>query len=105
MINYENYIYNQECVFNKQNPKNRLEKQLGDLGEQLIMTLLGRIAGYGVAYVDHECADLIATDLNNKNERYAISVKSAQIGPAENETKVFKYNDQKNCVYLQEISG
>lgn len=104
MINYENYIYNQECVFNKQDRKERLEIQLGDFGEQLVMTLLGRVAGYSVAYVDHEGADLIATDPNNKDKRYAISVKSAQIGPTENETKVFRYRDQRKlCVFAKDF--
>ena len=103
MYNYDNYIYDENCVFDKQNKKNRLEKQLGDFGEQLVMTLLGRIAQYSVAYVDHEGADLIATDPDSKN-RYAISVKSAQIGPNENETKVFKIKDQeKLCVFARDF--
>lgn len=104
MINYDEYVYNQECVFDKQSRKDRLEKQLGDFGEQLVMTLLGRIAGYSVAYVDHEGADLIATEPDNKEKRYAISVKSAQIGPNENETKVFKKQDQeKLCVFARDF--
>lgn len=103
MLNYDNYIYNQNCVFDKQNRKDRLEKQLGDFGEQLVMTLLGRVAGYSVAYVDHEGADLIATD-NRDEFRFAISVKSAQIGPNENETKVFKMKDQeKLCVFARDF--
>lgn len=103
MINYENYTYNEECVFKKQCRKDRLEKQLGDFGEQLVMTLLGRVARYSVALVDHEGADLIATD-EEYTRRFAISVKSAQIGPDENETKVFKKKDQeKLCMFAREF--
>lgn len=92
-INYDGYIYAENCVFGKQELKERLEKQLGDFGEQLVMTMLGRIARYSVALVDHEGADLIASDKHG--HEYAISVKSYQIGPTENETKVFKIVDQE----------
>ena len=105
MLNYDNYSYNPECVFDKQSRKERLEQQLGDFGEQLVMTLLGRVAKYSVAYVDHEGADLIATDSENNEKRYAISVKSAQIGPNENETKVFKYVDQKKLCNFSKDFG
>jgi len=92
-INYDGYIYAENCVFGKQELKERLEKQFGDFGEQLVMTMLGRIARYSVALVDHEGADLIASD--KRGHEYAISVKSYQIGPTENETKVFKTVDQE----------
>lgn len=52
----------------------RLSKQLGDFGEQLVMFLIGRLYDHRVAYVDHVGADLIATD--GKSKKYAISVKS-----------------------------
>lgn len=112
MINYDNYTYNENCVFKKQCLKERLEKQLGDFGEQLVMTLLGRIAKYSVAYVDHEGADLIATKGTDSNDNdkekgrgYAISVKAAQIGPSENETKVFIDTDQKKlCVFAKDFN-
>lgn len=52
----------------------RLSKQLGDFGEQLVMFLIGRLYEHRVAYVDHVGADLIATDKERK--KYAISVKS-----------------------------
>lgn len=57
----------------KQNDE-RLSKQLGDFGEQLVMFIIGRLYEHRVAYVDHVGADLIATDGNQK--KYAISVKS-----------------------------
>ena len=102
MINYNNYIYDESYVFGKQSLKERLEKQLGDFGEQLVMTLLGRLTGYSVAFVDQEGADLIASD--KKGNGYAISVKSSQIGPTENETKVFKKKDQKKlCAFANEF--
>lgn len=101
MINYDGYVYDENCVFGKQSKKDRLEKQLGDFGEQLVMTLLGRIAQYSVAYVDHEGADLIVTDSKN---RYAVSVKTAQFGRSESETKVFKTNDQKKlCKFAKDF--
>lgn len=56
----------------------RLSKQLGDFGEQLVMFLIGRLYEHRVAYVDHVGADLIATD--KKEKRYAISVKSRVFG-------------------------
>lgn len=62
----------------------RLSKQLGDFGEQLVMFLVGRIYEHRVAYVDHVGADLIATD--KKGKRYAISVKS----------RVFNIDDHNN---------
>lgn len=52
----------------------RLSKQLGDFGEQLVMFLIGRLYEHRVACVDHVGADLIATDKNEK--KFAISVKS-----------------------------
>lgn len=59
---------------NRKDP--RWPKQLGDFGEQLVMYLIGRQKNMKVALVDHAGADLIASDLGNKNNRYAISVKS-----------------------------
>lgn len=103
MINYDNYQYNERCVFKKQEQNEPLGKQLGDFGEQLVITMLGRIAKYSVAQVDHEGADLIAVDPES-NKRYAISVKSAQFGPEESESKAFKIKDQvKLCVYAKEM--
>lgn len=54
----------------------RLPKQLGDFGESLVAFLLGNIKGHRVAIVDHEGADIIATDRLDSKLRYAISVKS-----------------------------
>ena len=54
----------------------RWSKQFGDFGEQLVMYLIGRQKNMKVALVDHAGADLIASDLGNKDNRYAISVKS-----------------------------
>ena len=58
----------------------RWPKQLGDFGEQLVMYVIGRQKNMKVALVDHAGADIIASDLNNKNNRYAISVKSHAVG-------------------------
>lgn len=94
------YKFNSYYCFNKKEFKGRLEKQLGDFGEQLIMTILGRMKKYSVAYVDHEGADLLATERlqegNNTNNvrRYAVSVKSHQIGNDESQVVSFKYDDQ-----------
>ena len=92
-INYSAYQFDKEFVFGKQELKERLEKQLGDFGEQLVMTLLGRLSRFSVAYVDHEGADLIASD--KEGHSYAISVKSYQIGPKESESKVFSFDNQE----------
>ena len=54
----------------------RWAKQFGDFGEQLVMYLIGSQKNMKVALVDHAGADIIASDLGNKNNRYAISVKS-----------------------------
>lgn len=54
----------------------RLPKQLGYFGESLVTFLLGNIKGHRVAIVDHEGADIIATDRLDSKLRYAISVKS-----------------------------
>ena len=59
---------------NRRDP--RWSKQFGDFGEQLVMYLIGRQKNMKVALVDHAGADLIASDLGNKENRYAISVKS-----------------------------
>ena len=67
----ENYFYDDYYCFNKQACKGRLEKQLGDVGEQLIITLLGRMKKYKVFHVDHEGADLIASKQEEKS--YSVS--------------------------------
>ena len=99
MIQYDNVFYDERFVFAKQELKERLELQLGDFGEQLLMTLLGRLspARYSVALVDHEGADLIISD-KKAEKSYAVSVKTWQIGPTENETKVFKNKDQEKLI-------
>src|SRR3712207_2619058 len=58
------------------NKDGRLPKQLGDFGESLVTFLMGNIKGHRVAVVDHEGADIIATDRLHSKMRYAISVKS-----------------------------
>lgn len=104
-INYEKYQYNENFIVAKNYDGSRLAKQLGDFSEQLVMTLLGRLARYNVASVDHEGVDLIAIDANNR--RYAISVKSSQMSEVnypENETYVFKKEDQlKLCKFASEF--
>lgn len=54
----------------------RCAKQLGDFGESLVMFILGNLKGYRVALVDHEGADLIATDREKNGRKLAVSVKS-----------------------------
>lgn len=107
------YVFKEEYCFNRQEKKSRLEKQLGDFGEQLIMTILGRMKKYRVAYVDHEGADLIASD--DEGRRYAISVKSRQMGrykskkqnklKYESNTVAFKKADQiKLCKFSEDFN-
>lgn len=66
----------------------RWSKQFGDFGEQLVMYLIGRHKNMKVALVDHAGADLIASDLGNKANRYAISVKSHSLNVSVNNGKV-----------------
>ena len=66
----------------------RWSKQFGDFGEQLVMYLIGRQKNMKVALVDHAGADLIASDLGNKNNRYAISVKSHTLNIKVEEEKI-----------------
>ncbi len=92
------YQYNEYYCFNKQAFEGRLEKQLGDFGEQLIMTVLGRMKKYKVFHVDHEGADLIASEVEPSEtgdvRRYAISVKSHQFGIKESQNYVFDRDNQ-----------
>lgn len=100
-----NYKFKSEYCFCKNSEEDRYSKQLGNFGEQLIITLLGRMKKYKVAYVDHEGADLIASakEDNQKGEyiQYAISVKSRQFGynnktkEMESNTYKFEYRDQE----------
>lgn len=77
----------------------RWSKQFGDFGEQLIMYLIGRQKNMKVALVDHAGADIIASDLGNKNNRYAISVKSHTLNIKINdneikiESKLFNFDE------------
>ena len=57
----------------EQEKAGRLPKQFGDFGENPVMWWLGQFFNYNVALVDHEGADIIA---HNTNEKLAISVKS-----------------------------
>ncbi len=70
----------------------RLSKQLGDFGEQLVMFLVGRVYEHRVAYVDHVGADIIATDKEGK--KYAISVKT-RVFNTDGPQHPFEYNQQK----------
>lgn len=77
----------------------RLPKQLGDFGEQLVMFLLGRLKGHKVAYVDHVGADLIETGtvIENGKERKeicAISVKT-RVFSIDNPQHEFNMHQQK----------
>ena len=62
-----------------------------------------------VALVDHAGADLIASDLGNKNNRYAISVKSHTLNIAidntkiESESKLYNF-DQHNIDELRSFA-
>ena len=70
----------------------RLRKQVGDFGEQLIMFICGRIYQQKVACVDHVGADLIAA---KDKERRAISVKTRVIGETEGDKIYFDLDQQK----------
>lgn len=88
----------------------RWSKQFGDFGEQLIMYLFGRQKNMKVALVDHAGADLIASDLGNKNNRYAISVKSHTLNikisdsKVEVESKLYNF-DEHNIKELKNFAG
>lgn len=101
----DKYQYDEYYCFNKQAFEGRLEKQLGDFGEQLIMTVLGRMKKYKVFHVDHEGADLIASEVEPAEDgsvrRYAISVKAHQFGIAESQNYVF---DRSNQVKLTKFA-
>jgi len=73
---------------------NRLPKQLGDFGESLVMFVVGSLKEYRVALVDHEGADLIATDRVEDGKKYAISVKSRRF-KKDDPSFVFDENNQK----------
>ena len=87
----------------------RWSKQFGDFGEQLVMYLIGRQKNMKVALVDHAGADLIASDLGNKNNRYAISVKSHTLNTEISKEKVTVesklYNfDEHNIKHLKNFA-
>lgn len=92
---------------NRRDP--RWSKQFGDFGEQLVMYLIGRQKNMKVALVDHAGADLIASDLGNKENRYAISVKShtLNIKISENdvsvESKLYNF-DEHNIKQLKNFA-
>lgn len=90
------YVFREEYCFNRQEGNDRLEKQLGDFGEQLVITILGRMKKYRVAYVDHEGADLIASD--DKDRRYAISVKTRQMGRYKEKNRPGEYRYESNTI-------
>ena len=87
----------------------RWSKQFGDFGEQLVMYLVGRHKNMKVACVDHAGADLIASDLGNENNRYAISVKSKTLNiktdedKIEVESKLYNF-DKHNITELENFS-
>lgn len=70
----------------------RLPKQLGDFGEQLVMFIIGRLYKHRVAYVDHVGADLIATD-GEKNMQSQLNQGFLQLMDHNNHlTKINKIN-------------
>lgn len=82
---------------NRKDP--RWSKQFGDFGKQLVMYLIGRHKKMKVTFADHAGADLIASDLGDQNNRYAISVKShtLNVKTTENniniESKLYNFDD------------
>lgn len=92
---------------NRKDP--RWAKQFGDFGEQLVMYLIGRQKKMKVALVDHAGADLIASDLGNRDNRYAISVKSHTLNiqiteeTINVESKLFNF-DEHNIKQLQDFA-
>ena len=101
----EKYFFDDYYCFNKRLIKGRLEKQLGDFGEHLIITILGRMKKYKVFHVDHEGADLIASEIKmedgSSKNRYAFSVKAKQFGVDESQNYVF---DRKNQIKLTKFA-
>lgn len=99
------YLFDVNDIISKSDAKDkRLSKQLGDFGEDLVMTALGRLKKYKVAKVDHVGADLIAVDENeslsgDEKRKYAISVKTRQFGFNENEyekeSETYTFDTQK----------
>jgi hypothetical protein len=68
----------------------RWAKQFGDCAEGLVMYVLGQLKNMSVALIDHVGADVIATDRNNINKRYAISVKGRNF--PKSESKSFNFS-------------
>lgn len=81
----------------------RLPKQLGDFGESLVAFLLGNIKGHRVAIVDHEGADIIATDRLDSKLRYAISVKSRRFKKDDASIVFDLYNQNKLRTFAREF--
>ena len=80
----------------------RWPKQFGDFGENLILFLIGQVKNMKVALVDHVGADIIATDIQAPNNKYAISVKSRILGMDESKSLIFDHSNQEK---LKEFSN
>lgn len=92
---------------NRRDP--RWSKQFGDFGEQLVMYLIGRTKKYE-SCVSRSCwCRFVASDLGNKENRYAISVKShtLNIKISENdvnvESKLYNF-DEHNIKQLKSFA-
>ncbi len=81
----------------------RLSKQLGDFGENLVVFLLGSIKKYKVALVDHEGADIIATDREDGGKKYAISVKSRRFVTDDPSIAFDSSNQKKLRIFSEEF--
>lgn len=81
----------------------RLSKQLGDFGENLVVFLLGNLKKHRVALVDHEGADIIATDRENSNFKYAVSVKSRWFQTDDASTSFDEKNQRKLITFANEF--
>lgn len=68
----------------------RWAKQFGDFAEGFVMYNLGQLKNMSVALIDHVGADILATDREDKEKRYAVSVKGRNF-PAE-ESKSFNFS-------------
>lgn len=71
--------------------------QNGTFGEHLVMFQLGIYKNMSIAHVDYVGADLIAINLDNPDEKIAISVKTRRIGKTESlSCSLFTDNDEKH---------
>ena len=85
----------------------RLSKQLGDFGEQLVMFIIGRCYSHRVALVNHVGVDVIATDCEweeKESKKYGISVKT-RVFTKDDSSFDFDENQQEKLVEFSKGFG